>query len=87
MLCSSNFSKYNNINNQLDAKIIILLRILISSTCFGQSFCPSSGALDCVYSLWYKAPAVLPAGSIVGALYHNLVLLRMGEIIAQNMLS
>jgi len=22
----------------------------------------SSGALDCLYSLWYKAPAMLPAG-------------------------
>ena len=25
---------------------------------------PSSGALDCVYSLWYEAPTVLPAGSV-----------------------
>ena len=32
----------------------------------------SSGALDCVYSLWYNAPTILPAGSIVGALYHKL---------------
>jgi hypothetical protein len=23
---------------------------------------PSSGALDCVYSLWYNAPTILPAG-------------------------
>ena len=30
----------NNIDNQLDAKIII---IPVSSTCFGQLFCPSSG--------------------------------------------
>ena len=37
--------------------------------------------------LWYKAPVMLPAGSIAGALYDGLVLLRMGEIIAQNMLS
>jgi hypothetical protein len=40
--------------------------------------------LDCVYSLWYNAPTMLPtgsldasasrlpAGNIVGALYHNL---------------
>ena len=42
---------------------------------------PSSGALDCVYSLWYNAPTVLPvgalakapAGSTVGALHHKLV--------------
>jgi len=37
--------------------------------------------------LWYNAPTVLPAGSIIGALYHSLVLLRLGEIIARNMLS
>jgi len=30
---------------------------------------------------------MLPAGSIAGALYHSLVLLRMGKIIARNMLS
>ena len=29
-----------------------LLIIPISSTCFGRWFRPSSGALDCVYSLW-----------------------------------
>ena len=37
--------------------------------------------------LWYNAPMMLPAGSIIGELYHSLVLLRMGEIIARNMLS
>jgi len=49
-----------------------LLIIPISSTCFGRKFRPSSRALDCVYSLWYNAPTMLPAGSIVGALYHKL---------------
>jgi len=44
--------------------MIILLTISISSTCFRRQFRPSSGALDCVYSLWYKAPMMLPAGSI-----------------------
>jgi len=38
------------------------LTITISSTCFGRWFRPSSGALDCVYSLWYNAPAMLLAG-------------------------
>ena len=33
------------------------------------------------YKLWYNAP---PAGSIVGELYHKL-LLKMGVIIARNM--
>ena len=41
--------------------------------------------------LWYNALTMLPAGSIVGALYHSckysIVLLKMGEIIARNMLS
>ena len=39
-----------------------LLVIWISSTCFRRWFSPSSGALDCVYSLWYNAPKKLPAG-------------------------
>ena len=52
----------NNINSQLDATIIVLLITLIISTCFGRSFRPSSGALNCVYSLWYNALAMLPAG-------------------------
>ena len=57
---------FNNINSQLDATIMILLIISISWTCFGRGFRQSSGALDCVYSLWYKAPKMLPAGSTVG---------------------
>ena len=63
----------------------------ISSTCFGRQFRPSSGALDCVYSLWYKTPTMLPAGDQVTSRQryttsckHSLVLLRMGEIIARN---
>jgi len=56
---------------------------------------PSSGALDCVYSLWYNAPTMLPAGHQQAAssvhcttsCKHSLALLRMGEIIARNMLS
>jgi len=52
----------NNTHSQLDAKIISSLIISISSSCFGRWFRPSSGALDCVYSLWYKAPMMLPTG-------------------------
>jgi len=59
---------YNNINSQLYATIIILLIISNSSTRFGRYFRPSSGALDCVYSLWCNAPTMMSAGSIVGAL-------------------
>jgi hypothetical protein len=25
---------------------------LVCSTCFRRCFCPSSGALDCIYSVW-----------------------------------
>ena len=38
------------------------LIIPVSSTCLGQLFFPSSGALDYVLSLWYNAPTMLPAG-------------------------
>jgi len=52
-------------------------------------------ALDCVYSLWYKAPTMLPAGHQKAAssvhcttsCKHSLVLMRMDDIIARNMLS
>ena len=74
---------YNSINSQLDTIIIILLILSISSTCFERWFRPSSGTLDCVYSLWYIALAILPTTSCK----HSLVLLRMGEIIVRNMLS
>jgi hypothetical protein len=36
-----------------------LLIIPISLTYLGRWFCPSSGALDCVYSLWYNAPTTV----------------------------
>jgi len=46
------------------------------------------------YSLWYNAPAMLLAGSrehrgciLQQAVTHSLVLLKMGKIIARNMLS
>ena len=41
-----------------------LLIIPVGSTCFGRWFRPSSGALDCVYSLWYNAPTMLLAGGL-----------------------
>jgi len=44
---------------------------------------PSSGALNCVYSLWYKAPTMLPAGDQDEVELFQ----KMGEIIARNMLS
>jgi len=48
----------------------------------------------CVTSLWYNAPTMLPAigrqhrGCIIPqAVTHSLVLLKMGKIIARNMLN
>jgi len=34
----------------------------ISSTCFGPCFRPSSGALDCIYRLWFSPPTLLTVG-------------------------
>jgi hypothetical protein len=39
------------------------LLFLVSSTCFGWCFCPSSGALDCIYSIWWFSPKLLLATS------------------------
>jgi len=58
----------------------ILLVISISWTCFGRKFRPSSGALYC--GIMHRRCC-----HIAGALYHSLVLLRMGEIFVRNMLS
>ena len=82
----NNNNNNNNIdiNSQLDAKIIILLIISISSTCFGRTFRPSSGALDCVYSLCQQAASSV---HYTTSCKHSLVLLRMGEIIDRNMLN
>jgi len=41
-----------------------LLLIPISSTCAWRWFRPSSETPDCVYSLWYNAPTMLPVGSL-----------------------
>jgi hypothetical protein len=41
-----------------------LLIIPISSTCFGRWYRPSTVAIDCVYSLWFNAPTLLPTGSL-----------------------
>ena len=57
--------------------------------CFGRYFRSSTGALDCVYSLWYYTQAMLPAGDKVEVELVNqfhVVFLWMGEIIARNML-
>jgi hypothetical protein len=45
-------SWYNYESNQQDATIQVNLLFLVSSTCFGRCFRPSSGALGCIYSIW-----------------------------------
>jgi len=52
---------YDYENNQQDATTQINLLFLVSSTCFGQCFRPSSGALDCIYSFRLYSPKLLPA--------------------------
>jgi len=44
--------KRNYESNQQDATIQANLLFLVSSTCFGRCFRLSSGALDCIYSIW-----------------------------------
>ena len=49
-------------SNQQDATMQVNLLFLVSSTCFGRCFRPSSGALDCIYSIWQCSLKLLPAG-------------------------
>ena len=81
---------YNNGNSQLDAIIIIIILLLIisiSSTCFGRLFRPSSGALNC--GIMHRRCCLQAASSVryTTSCKHSLALLRMGEIIARNVLS
>jgi len=50
------------IDDQQDATFWLIYLYPISSTCFGQCFRPSSGALDCIYSFWYSPPMLLLTG-------------------------
>ena len=72
-------SEYNNINSRLDATITNFIDNYNQLNMFRTIISPIPSCTN--------APTVLPAGSTVGALYHSLVFLRMGEIIARNMLS
>jgi len=45
-------SWYDCESNQPDATVYINLLFLVSSTCFGRCFRPSSEAIDCIYSIW-----------------------------------
>jgi len=43
---------YSYESNQQDATLQVNLLFPVSSTCFGRCFRLSSGALDCIYSIW-----------------------------------
>jgi len=45
-------NKSNYESNQQDATVQVNLLFLVSSTCFGRCFRPSSGALYSIYSIW-----------------------------------
>jgi hypothetical protein len=45
-------SWYNYESNKQDATIQVNLLFLVSCTCFGRCFRPSSEELDCIYSIW-----------------------------------
>jgi hypothetical protein len=45
-------TRINYESNREDATIQVNLFFLVCSTRFGRCFCPSSGALDFIYSIW-----------------------------------
>jgi len=47
-----NSHEINYESNQQDATIQVNLLFLVNLTCFGRCFRPSSGATDCIYSVW-----------------------------------
>jgi hypothetical protein len=49
------------VTNKMQLFWLIYL-FLISSICFGRFLRPSSGALDCIYGIWYCPPVSLLAG-------------------------
>ena len=61
----------------------LIYLLLINSTCVGRCLRPSSGALDCIYSIWYWPPLLLLAGVV--DVMNSQVLVMMGEDIARNM--
>jgi len=60
--CFLNAYDHDYESNEQDATIQVNLLFLVNTTCFGRSFCPPSGALDCIYSFWNYSPKLLPAG-------------------------
>jgi len=61
---------YSRLNTYYNCKLwptrcnnfgVFIYLFLINPTCFGRCLRPSSGALDCIYSIWYCPPILLPA--------------------------
>ena len=65
-------------DDQQDAAILRHIYLfLISCTCFERSFRPSSGVLDCIYSIFHKCccwlvSSMTPAGGNIGVQYQRL---------------
>jgi hypothetical protein len=74
---------HNNINSQLVATITNFIDNYNQFNMIREIISPILRNTRVLYS----APAMLPAGSFVRALLHSLLFLRVGEIIARNMLS
>jgi len=76
-----NSLRYNNINNQANSTITNFIDNYNQLNIFRAIISP----------ILTRTSSLSPAGSIVSALYHklkhSLVLQRMGEIIARNMMS
>ena len=68
-------------DRQQEATIQVNLLFLVSSTCFGRCFRPSSGALDCIYSIWQYSPKWPPAGVLLS---WNAVLHVSGDVFARH---
>ena len=65
--------QYIDVNNQQDATTFRLLIFLNQPNMFQATNSPILRSIfNCIYSLWYSAPPVLPIGSRGGALYQML---------------
>jgi hypothetical protein len=76
------------VTNKIHIRIQVNSFFLVSSTCFWRCFRPSSGAFDCIYSIWLYSPRLQPAATWVSTTRYckySQMLLMMGENIARNM--
>ena len=71
-ICLTLHHRYKEYRQPTSCNNNVLLIIPVTSTCFGQLFTHLQEHQTVCYSLWYNVPTMLPAGNIVGALYHKL---------------